>query len=96
MISFLPPESPAPVLDEQFKVASAYNTLVEQTFKDAILTACDGVMPPDEEITRRGLIAIKPDGTKYLLWDHGPLGVGEKPDFSKCIAAVEPPFKQKP
>lgn len=70
--------------------------MVESVFRNAILRVCDGVMPSDEELAKRAHIVIDSHGTKHLMWEHPPMVIGDKPDFSKCIASVAAPVFYKP
>jgi hypothetical protein len=66
----------------------------ESVFREALLEVNGGIMPPDEELSRRGKIVIDHEGVKHLLWDAPVVELGgklEMRDMQRCIASVSPP-----
>ena len=95
IVDFKRSTAPAP-FQEEFNsacklIARHRLTTIERVFTEAILDACGGVMPSVEESVARGRVVYTHDGTTHLLWDHGPLELGDTPDMSKCIASVGAP-----
>lgn len=89
----LPPEDQE-MFEQMEKLLSKNWTAAKHLlWKHAIMVACEGVLPPDEEIAARAKEIVTPDHVHHLLWDHPPFGTGDPIDMDFCIASIDPPLK---
>lgn len=91
----LPPEDQE--MFDQMKLLLSKNWAAAKNllWKHAMMIACGGELPPDEEIAARANEVITKDGVHHLLWDHPPFGVGDDIDMDFCIASIDPPLKHE-
>lgn len=74
------------------KAMEAYAEHCDRAFRDAILRHL-GHWPDDDTLRRHALILVAQDGVRHLAWfDRKPV-IGEKPDMTKVLVSIQPPFR---